>query len=198
MFKDKHGNTLTFVQVLQKIQNRIANIILESIVYVLHLAGFVPIHHFRRLIYRVAGMHIGKGSTIHMYTRFYDPRNIAIGEDSVIGEFAVLDGRNKLTIGNHVAIASEVMIYNSEHNIHSEHFDPINAPVTIDDYVFIGPRAIIMPGITIGKGAVVAAAAVVTHDVPAFSIVAGVPAKNIGERRDKNLSYRLGRARWFR
>jgi Acetyltransferase (isoleucine patch superfamily) len=68
----------------------------------------------------------------------------------------------------------------------------------IEDYVFIGPRAIILPGVKIGKGAVVAAGAVVTKDVAPFSVVGGVPAKIIGERKIKNLSYKLGRARWFR
>ncbi len=67
----------------------------------------------------------------------------------------------------------------------------------IGDYVFIGPRAIILPGVKIGRGAVVAAGAVVTKDVPEFSIVGGVPAKQIGERKNKNLTYRLGRARLF-
>ncbi|OGK20708.1 hypothetical protein A3C23_05970 [Candidatus Roizmanbacteria bacterium RIFCSPHIGHO2_02_FULL_37_13b] len=133
-----------------------------------------------------------------MYTRFYDPKNISIGEDSIIGEHAVLDGRDQLIIGNHVALASDVMIYNSEHDINDRDFKPITEKVVIEDYVFIGPRAIIMPGITIGKGSIVAAACVVTKDVPPFAIVAGVPAKIIGERQDKNLSYKLGRARWFR
>src|SRR5690606_35716014 len=103
-------------------------------------------------------------STIHIGCRFYQPRNIVVGEDTIVGNFAVLDGRAPLTIGNHVDIASEVMIYNSQHDIHKPDFSAIEAPVTIGDYVFIGPRAIILPGVTIGKGAVVAAGAVVSKN----------------------------------
>lgn len=200
--KDKTGKTLTTDELAYKIAIRIRTILLEFIVFFVHLAGYVPFHLFRRLVYRFAGIHIGKGSSIHMFTRFYDPTNIRIGNDTIIGESAVLDGRAKLIIGDHVDIASEVMIYNSEHNINSEHFAAtegiILAPVTIQDYVFIGPRAIILPGVTIGTGAIVAAGAVVTKDVPAYAIVGGVPAKEIGQRKEKNLHYKLGRAAWFR
>lgn len=171
-------------------------------VYHLHLVGHIPFHHFRRFKYRLSGMKIGAGSTIHMYARFYNPRNISIGTDSIIGESVVLDGRHRLKIGSHVDIASEVMIYNSEHNIEAKNFaaveEVITEPVMIEDYVFIGPRAIILPGVTVGRGAIVGAGAVVTRDVPPFAIVGGVPAKIIGERKQKELNYKLGRAAWFR
>jgi len=67
----------------------------------------------------------------------------------------------------------------------------------IEDYAFIGPRAIILPGVKIGRGAVVAAGAVVTKDIPPFSVVGGVPAQIIRERMVKNPQYKLGRARLF-
>ncbi len=183
---------------MKKAINRIYNILLEFEVFLLHIVGCFPSHHLRRFFYRLAGIKIGKGSTIHTGARFYDPKNITIGNDSIIGERAVLDGREKLIIGNHVAISSEVMIYNSEHSIEHEDFVAKNAPVEIEDYCFIGPRVIILPGVKIGKGAVVAAGAVVTKDVVPFTIVGGVPAKVISERKNKNVTYKLGRARWFR
>ncbi|MFH0979589.1 MAG: acyltransferase [Candidatus Roizmanbacteria bacterium] len=198
MFKDKSGKSLTISELFAKIINRIQNIFLEFDVFLLHLVGCVPSHCFRRFFYRLAGIKIGKGSTIHTKARFYDPRNIVIGEDTIVGEGAVLDGREKLTIGSHVDIASEVMIYNSQHDIEDENFTAVDKPVVIEDYVFIGPRSIILPGVKVGRGAIVAAATVVTKDVPPFAIVGGVPAKIIGERKNKNLHYKLGRARWFR
>ena len=103
-----------------------------------------------------------------------------------------------MRIGNHVDIATDVMIYNSEHNVESDYFQAEDRPVIIEDYVFIGPRAIILPGVKIGKGAIIAAGAVVTKEVAPYAIVGGVPAKIIGERKNKNLNYKLGRARWFR
>lgn len=196
--KDKTGKELSSDQVIDKVINRIYNILLELGIFFLHVIGYVPSHHIRRFFYRMAGIKIGSGSTIHMLARFYDLGNIVIGNDSIIGEGAVLDGRDKLIIGSNVDIASEVMIYNAQHDIHREDFIAVSEPVVIHDYVFIGPRAIILPGVIIGEGAVVGAGAVVAHDVGEYEIVAGVPAKLIGERKAKDLHYKLGRARWFR
>lgn len=197
-FQDRTGKELTTSQVMNKAQNRVKAIFWEYLVFKLHLNGYIPFHTFRLFFYRLCGMKIGQGSAIHMGLRLYYPPNIEIGVDTIIGEFTVLDGRSKLKIGNHVDIASEVMIYNSQHDIHSEDFGPIEKPVIIEDYVFIGPRAIILPGVTIGRGSIVAAGAVVTKDVEPMAIVAGVPAQTIGERKVKDLHYRLGRAMWFR
>lgn len=179
-------------------KNRSQTVLLEFGVFLLHLAGKVPSHHFRRFCYRLAGMSIGSGSTIHTGARFYNPANIAIGTDTIIGEGVVLDGRDTITIGNHVDFASEVMIYNSQHDIASDDFHAVSEKVQIEDYVFIGPRAIILPGVTLHKGSVVGAGAVVTKSVSANSIVGGIPAKEIGERKVKELHYKLGRSAWFR
>lgn len=182
---------------MKKIIRRIGTILLEFEVFILNSIGCIPSHHIRRLFYRLGGVRIGKGSTIHTKAVFYKPNNIKIGKDTIVGEGAVLDGRDRLTIGDHVALASEVMIYNAEHDIQSNDFHAVTAPVEIGDYVFIGPRAIILPGVKIGKGAVVAAGAVVVKDVKDYAIIGGVPAKQIGERK-KDLNYKLGRAAWFR
>ena len=183
---------------IPKIERRINTILLEFFVMIAHCLGRFPSHHVRRAYYRLMGMQIGSGSSIHMGLIIYNPAGIVIGEDTIIGERSVLDGRASLTIGNHVDIASEVMIYNSEHDVNDPKFVAIVAPVTIEDYVFIGPRAIILAGVTIGKGAIIGASAVVTKDVAPYAIVGGVPAKEIGTRKLKDPSYKLGRAAWFR
>lgn len=197
MLKDKAGRTLSLSEAIGKIRNRVYNYWLDVELMVLRWVGHIPSHSIRRFKYRFFGMKIGRGSTIHMWANFFQPENIEIGEDTVIGDHAFLDGRAKLKIGSHVDIASSVMIYNSEHNLSKEDFSAIEAPVEISDYVFIGPRVTILPGVKIGKGAVVAAGAVVTKDVPNFAIVGGVPARIIGERSNKNPNYRLGHARLF-
>lgn len=196
--KDRTGKELTLSEIGQKATTRGFTIFSELGLFFIHALGYIPSHSLRRFLYRCSGMRIGKGSTIHMGATFHDPGNIVIGNDTIIGEGSLLDGRNSLEIGDHVAIASEVMIYNAEHDIHHKDFSPLLEPVKIGDYVFIGPRAIILPGVTVGKGAVIAAGAVVTKDVESYTIVGGVPAKAIGKRKITDLNYKIGRAALFR
>lgn len=197
MLQDKNGTKLSVSQALFKIINRLANYWLDFELMLLRWIGYIPLHTIRNIKYKFFGIKIGKGSTIHMWANFFDPKNIEIGSDTIIGDHAFLDGRDKLKIGSHTDIASSVMIYNSEHDLSKDDFSAITAPVEIGDYVFIGPRVTIMPNVKIGKGAVIAGGAVVTKDVDSFTIVGGVPAKLIGERKNTNPNYRLGRARLF-
>ena len=198
MLKDKAGQNLSPDQVVNKISKRILAIFEEGILFFVHFISLFPSHTIRKLIYSIISIKIGKASAIHSGATLYTLGGIKIGTDTIIGEKATLDGRGKLVIGNHVDIASEVMIYTSQHDVNSNNFSPILEPVTVKDYVFIGPRSIILPGVTIEKGAIIAAGSIVTKNVSAFSIVAGVPAKQIGERQLTNPNYRLGRPRLFR
>jgi maltose O-acetyltransferase len=197
-FTDKDGNSLSVSVASKKALRRFANWYFDFELMVIHfISDHVPFRFIRHFFFNLVGVKIGPASTIHMGVRFFSPRKVTIGEGSIIGFGTFLDGRAPLTIGNHVDIASEVMVYNEEHDTASETFAAINEPVSIHDYVFIGPRAIILPGVAIGKGAVVAAGAVVTRDVAPFAIVGGVPAEVIGERKTRDPKYRLGRTRLF-
>ncbi len=196
--KDKNGNDLSTNEILNKGVNRLNTIMLEFTVFLINLIGYVPSHIVRRFVYRLSGMSIGKESTVHMGAKFYNPMNISIGRGTIIGEGAVLDGRSTLKIGDNVDIATDVMVYNSWHDIEDPNFSALTEPVTIEDYVFVGPRAVILPGVKIGKGAIVAAGSVVTKDVNDYEVVGGIPAKLIKERSLKNPHYKLGRAAWFR
>ena len=195
--KDRTGKNLNTQEVTQKIVNRFKTICLEFWLMILRFVGFIPLHFVRKIFYMASGINMPWNSTIHVGANFFNPSNIKIGHDTIIGDHCFLDGRAKLIIGNHVGIASQVLIYNDEHNVHSDNYENSFGPVEIGDYVFIGPRAIILPDIKIGKGAVVAAGAVVTKDIPDFEIWGGIPAKKIGDRENKNPNYKLGRAMLF-
>ena len=109
----------------------------------------------------------------------------------------MLDGRGgKIIIGNNVDIAQETNIWTLEHDVNSDTHGVIAANVIIEDYVWIASRATILPGVKIGRGAVIATGSIVTKDVPPMQIYGGVPAKQIGIRKSK-LLYSLKYSPWF-
>lgn len=189
------GQSLNAANLIPKIINRLKTILLEFWLLVLRLVGHIPIHTIRKIFYLISGLKMPLDSTIHLGANFFNPSGITLGHDTIVGDHCFLDGRAPLKIGNHTSLASQVLIYNDEHNINTDYSNSFG-PVTIEDYVFIGPRAIILPNLTIGRGAVVAAGAVVTKSIPPLEIWGGVPAKKIGDRQ-ADLNYRLGRAMWF-
>jgi acetyltransferase-like isoleucine patch superfamily enzyme len=129
---------------------------------------------------------------LHLYTR----GKLVIGDYSVIDQNCSLDARGTLTIGNNVNISPEVMILTAYHNPDDDNFTGIHKPIVIEDYAWIATRAMILPGVTIGRGAIVAAGSVVTKDVPPQTIVGGNPARRIRERKG-NPSYRMEYHRMF-
>jgi acetyltransferase-like isoleucine patch superfamily enzyme len=145
--------------------------------------GRIGVHSIRHPIYRhIYKIDLPKDSIIYCGCRFFDPWGVKLGNHSIVGDHAFLDGRRGLTIGNNVNIGSEVRIYTLEHDPDSPSFGTKGGPVIIKDWVYIGSRVTIMPGVVIDEGAVVASGAVVTKNVEPWTIVGGVPAKFIRNR----------------
>ncbi len=157
---------------------------------VLAIAGRIPSNHARLLVYRMFGMKIGRGSHIYMGAEVRSPHRSRIGSGCSIGHGAILDGRGRLTIGNNVNLSSGVWIWTMEHDPNSPTFAVRHQPVVIGDFAWLSCRVVVLPGVTVGEGAIVAAGAVVTKDVEPYAIVGGVPARRIGER-SRDLRYDL-------
>ena len=153
--------------------------------------GKIPSQTIRKYLYHhYFQLQIGDNTVIYNSCQIRDPHKIIIGNNSSIGDRCILDGRSGLTIGNSVNISTGAWIWTLQHDPQDANFAPKGAPVIIEDYAWISSRTTILPGVTIGKGAVVAAGAVVTKSVPPYAIVGGVPARKIGDR-STNLNYQL-------
>jgi acetyltransferase-like isoleucine patch superfamily enzyme len=126
----------------------------------------------------------------------YHPYRIRIGDYSVINYGVLLDGRRGLHIGDNVSISEGVVVLTLGHDVDDPGFALKGAPVSIEDYVFLGSYARVLPGVTIGEGAAVGVGAVVTRDVDPYTVVAGVPAKRIRDR-SLVLTYRLQHQKRF-
>ena len=137
---------------------------------------------------------VGRGTSFQMDCRFFHGSNVYLGERNVINFGCLFDGRvYPIRIGNDVSIGPEAVILSMGHDPQSPDFSSTGGEVTIGDHVWIAARAMILPGVTIGDGAVVAAGAIVTKDVDPYTIVAGVPARPVG-KRNGDLTYKLSYA----
>lgn len=157
----------------------------------------IPSRRFRTWYLRRNLQNLGDGASILRHVKFLKPRNIFIGDRVIVNQDVLLDGRGKLTIGNDTDIATGTTIWTMEHDPNSETHAERKGEVRIGHHVWIASRVQIMPGVTIGDGAVIAAGAIVTKDVPEKAIVAGIPAKVIGQRSN-SLEYKLDHHPIFR
>ena len=152
----------------------------------------IPIARLRWLYYVLVLRHkIDYRAYIYLGIYIYPTFNsMKIGKYTNINRNCIFDGRGGLYVGDNVNISAEVAIYTGGHEMNSSNFAYYDKPVYIGDRVWIGTRAMIMPGVSVGEGAMIMPGAIVTKDVAPFSVVAGIPAKKIGER-SKNLTYYL-------
>jgi maltose O-acetyltransferase len=132
---------------------------------------------------------VGRNSYISYNVTIHGPRGISIGSNTRITNNCILNGRGSLDIGDDVLIGFQSIVLTSAHRFRDP-ATPIRLqgsdlrPVKIGNDVWIGARVVIQPGVTIGNGAVVGSGAVVTRDVPPLTVVAGVPARVIGNRNE--------------
>src|SRR5215217_533999 len=144
---------------------------------------------------RVLGLRLGRGVALHMDC-FLTGRRVSVGDRTVINRRCYLDGRGGLAIGRDVSLSPECYLVSLGHDPRDPGFAATSGPITIGDRAWIGARALLLPGVTVGEGAVVGAGAVVTRDVEPFAIVAGNPARKVGER-SRELTYELSYFPWF-
>lgn len=153
------------------------------------LAGVIPGYLLRNFYFNfLLKNKIGRRSSIHRGLEVYCVGGITVGENSTISKFVNLDGRGGLSIGDRVSVSAYVKILTASHDPNTPNFQYVVKSVRIENYVWIGTDALILPGVTLGEGCVVAAGSVVAKTVEPYSIVAGNPAKRIGERV-RSLSY---------
>lgn len=161
-----------------------------------NLVAYVPFWVVRKAAYRLVGWQIGKGALVNMRLYALGPGKLKVGEFSHVNQGCLFDCRAGIEIGNSVSISHRVMLVTGGHDIQSSDFREDDRPIRIGDHVWIGAGATVLKGVSIGEGAVVAAGAVVTKDVAPFTVVGGVPAREIGTR-NPNLDYKCRRPNLF-
>lgn len=178
--------------IIGKIIHTVSTLLFGYLRYMDIKIGHIPSHHIRKFIYKyIFNAQLSKNSVIYYGAEIRSHYNLVLKKGAIVGDNCILDARNGITIEENACLASGVQIWTEQH----AHRDPwfrclsdSSYNVVIGKRAWIGPRSIILHSVKIGEGAVVAGGSVVTKDVPPFTIVGGIPAKEIG-KRNKNLLY---------
>jgi len=148
----------------------------------------------RLYLYRRIGMKVGKNCVVRRGVYLGSPNELELGDGTFLGR-ASLYCTGGVKIGKNVNVSDGAVIITAKHDVNSPQFEARYEPITIEDWAWVATNAIVLAGVTVGEGAVVAAGAVVTKDVAPYSIVGGNPAKVIGERKKQKFDYVPGNYR---
>jgi len=145
-------------------------------------SGWLPIYGLKRWLLRCFGATVGRGVVIKPHVRIKFPWNLRVGNNCWIGEDVWIDNLAAVHLGDDVCVSQGAYFCTGSHDYRRPTFDLIVKPITVESEAWIAARAIVLPGATIGRGAVVAAGSVVTRDIPGGMVAGGSPCQVIRER----------------
>lgn len=147
----------------------------------------LPSRHLRKAFYSMLGAKMGKNCFPCRRVEILLPKGLKLGDGVAVGWYAELDARGGITVGHDTNISSHVKLITGSHDINDPEFTADFLPIHIGHHCWIGTGAMILQGVSIGDGAVVAAGAVVCKDVEPWTVVGGIPAKKIQDREQSIL-----------
>lgn len=151
----------------------------------------IPSRHIRKWFYRLMGAKLGRNTFPCRRVEILLPKGLKLADNVAVGWYAELDARGGIIVDHDTNISSHVKIITGSHDIDDPDYTADFKPVYVGHHCWIGTGAVILQNVSIGDGAVVAAGAVVTKDIPAGEVWGGVPAKYI-RKRNCELSYKIG------
>ena len=141
-----------------------------------------PCHAWRRWLLRMFGARIGTGVRVYPSARIFAPWNIDLDDYSSIGDYVDCYSVGRITVGKYATVSQYSMLCTASHDYSSLSLPLTVDQITVGNYAWICADAFIMPGVSIGAGAVIGARAMVTRDVEPWQIVVGATARVIGQR----------------
>jgi acetyltransferase-like isoleucine patch superfamily enzyme len=157
-----------------------------------HVVNRIPLVGARMRAYAALGVKFDEISTtqISLGVEMWIGHRLTMGARSTIGQRCYIDARAGIRVDSDVSVSREAALLTATHDPDDPEFAATLAPVHLEQRCWIGMRSLVMPGVRVGEGAVVAAGALVTSDVERYTVVAGIPAKILRKRREP-MSYKL-------
>ena len=165
-------------------RNRVARLVWNFVYWIAFRTVPTPfLMPWRRMILRIFGAKMGKGSQVYCTARIWAPWNLEMGNYSCIASNVDCYNVDKITIGANSTISQKAYLCTASHDIRNPKHSLVTAPVTIADQAWVAADAYVGMGVTIGQGSVVGARAAVFKDVAPWTVVGGNPARFIKERK---------------
>ena len=150
----------------------------------------IPSRHLRKWFYKCLGAKIGNKTVICRRAELLFPKGLELKDNVAVGWFVDLDARGGIFVDHDTNLSSHTKFITGSHDIDDSNYTASFKPIRIGHHCWVGTGAIVLQGVTIGDGAVVAAGAVVTKDIPPYEVWGGVPAKFI-RKRSTDLQYEV-------
>lgn len=144
----------------------------------------LPSRHLRKWFYKAMGASIGKHTVLCRRVEVLLPKGLSVADNVAVGWFAELDARGGIFVNHDTNISSHVKLITGSHDVDDPEYTAYFRSINIGHHCWLGTGAIVLQGVTVGDGAVVAAGAVVTKDIPSYEVWGGVPAKFIRKREN--------------
>jgi len=144
-----------------------------------------PFYLWRSCILRLFGAKIGAGCAIYPSARIWGPWNLVCEDTVAVAEGVEIYNPAMITLRSHAIVSQGAYLCGATHDLQSRNFPMVSKEIEIGSYAWVCARAVVMPGVKLGNGAVLALAGVATKDIPAWKIYGGVPAKEIGTRNQR-------------
>lgn len=170
------------------IRNRVGRLIWAVVSICFFRLSPKPFHRWRSFLLRSFGAKVGKRVHVYPGVKIWAPWNLELGDECGIASGAILYSQGKITIGSQAVISQGAHICAGTHDYNDPGFRLVTMPIFIGERAWVAAEAFVHPGISIGKGCVIGARAVVTKDMPEWMVCAGHPCKPIKERYMYNVS----------
>ena len=168
------------------LSNRLARLAWKIVYNIFFKYSPTPLHCWRSFLLRLFGAKIGKGCHIYPKAKVWAPWNLVMKDYAGIANDVTCYNMAKVELGYKAVISQGVNLCTGTHDYESPNFQLVAKPIKIGDKAWVSAEAFVHPGVTIGEGAVIGARSVVTKDMPAWMVCAGVPCKAIKERKIRN------------
>lgn len=172
-----------YLQPMTGLHSRIARALWGVVYELLFRTSPRPCHAWRAMLLRAFGAKLGRNCHIYPRARIWAPWNLVCEDAACIADDAEVYNQALVTLGSHAIVSQQAYLCTATHDINDPAFPLVASPIHIGRLGWICARANVMPGVTVGEGAVLALAAVATANLEPWTVHGGIPARRIGERK---------------